>query len=82
GDDIAAVNRERVKWSALKGGRLAAAARPARVVTLAISDVPGAAAETIGSGPTVGGDVLRVIADGMTAVRGVVARAEDLGLVA
>ncbi len=39
--------------SAIKGGRLAAAAAPARVVTLAISDVPGDDPATIGSGPTV-----------------------------
>jgi hydroxypyruvate reductase len=39
--------------SAIKGGRLAAAAAPARVVTLAISDVPGDDPAVIGSGPTV-----------------------------
>lgn len=82
GRDITAINQERITWSALKGGGLAAAARPARVVTLAISDVPGAAPETIGSGPTMGGDVLRVIADGTTAVHGAVARAAELGFAA
>jgi hydroxypyruvate reductase len=39
--------------SRIKGGRLAAACAPARVVTLAISDVPGDDPGTIGSGPTV-----------------------------
>ena len=39
--------------SRLKGGRLAARAAPARVVTLAISDVPGDDPAVIGSGPTV-----------------------------
>jgi hydroxypyruvate reductase len=39
--------------SAIKGGRLAAAAAPARVVTLAISDVPGDDPAVIASGPTV-----------------------------
>jgi glycerate-2-kinase len=39
--------------SAVKGGRLAAAAHPARVVTLAISDVPGDDPAVIASGPTV-----------------------------
>ena len=39
--------------SAIKGGRLAARARPAKVVTLAISDVPGDDPAVIGSGPTV-----------------------------
>ena len=39
--------------SAIKGGKLAAAAMPARVVTLAISDVPGDDPADIASGPTV-----------------------------
>src|SRR5262249_9486530 len=39
--------------SAIKGGRLAAAAAPARVVTLLISDVPGDDPSVIGSGPTI-----------------------------
>jgi hydroxypyruvate reductase len=38
--------------SSFKGGRLALAARPARLATLAISDVLGDAPEDIGSGPT------------------------------
>src|SRR5690606_9244277 len=37
----------------IKGGRLTERARPARVVTLAISDVPGDDPAVIGSGPTV-----------------------------
>ena len=47
------MNAVRKHLSAIKGGRLAAAAAPARVVTLAISDVPGDDPATIGSGPTV-----------------------------
>jgi hydroxypyruvate reductase len=39
--------------SRIKGGRLARRAQPARVVTLAISDVPGDDPAVIGSGPTV-----------------------------
>jgi len=39
--------------SRIKGGRLAACARRARLVTLAISDVPGDDPAVIGSGPTV-----------------------------
>ncbi|MCB2054326.1 MAG: DUF4147 domain-containing protein, partial [Geminicoccaceae bacterium] len=39
--------------SAIKGGRLAAAAAPARLVTLTISDVPGDDPAVIASGPTV-----------------------------
>jgi glycerate 2-kinase len=38
--------------SRIKGGRLAAAARPARVVTLVISDIPGDDPAAIASGPT------------------------------
>ncbi len=38
--------------SAIKGGRLAVAAAPAQVVTLAISDVPGDDVSVIASGPT------------------------------
>lgn len=66
-DDLIAVNREllrsgaaigemnciRKHLSAFSGGRLAAAAHPARVVTLAISDVPGDDPAVIASGPTV-----------------------------
>lgn len=65
--DLIAVNREllrsgapigemnciRKHLSAFSGGRLAAAAHPARVLTLAISDVPGDDPAVIASGPTV-----------------------------
>jgi hydroxypyruvate reductase len=53
GANIAEMNCVRKHLSAIKGGRLAAAAAPARVVTLAISDVPGDDPAVIGSGPTV-----------------------------
>jgi len=49
-DDINCVRRH---VSAIKGGRLARACQPARVITYAISDVPGDHAHTIASGPTV-----------------------------
>ncbi len=66
-EDLAAVNRAllasgapigemnciRKHLSAFSGGRLAVAAHPARVVTLAISDVPGDDPAVIASGPTV-----------------------------
>jgi glycerate 2-kinase len=48
------INCVRKHLSAIKGGRLAAAAYPARVVTLAISDVAGDDASVIASGPTSG----------------------------
>jgi hydroxypyruvate reductase len=53
GATIHEINTVRKHLSRIKGGRLARAAAPARVVTLAISDVPGDAPDTIGSGPTV-----------------------------
>ena len=53
GARISEINCVRRHLSAIKGGRLAGAAFPARIVTLAISDVPGDDPATIGSGPTV-----------------------------
>ena len=53
GASIHEINCVRKHLSAIKGGRLAAVAWPARVVTLAISDVPGDDPATIASGPTV-----------------------------
>jgi glycerate 2-kinase len=53
GANISEMNCVRKHLSAIKGGRLAGAARPARVVTLAISDVPGDDPAVIASGPTV-----------------------------
>jgi hydroxypyruvate reductase len=53
GANISEMNCVRKHLSAIKGGRLAAAARPAQVVTLAISDVPGDDPAVIASGPTV-----------------------------
>jgi hydroxypyruvate reductase len=50
---ISEMNKVRRRLSALKGGGLAIAAQPARVVTLAISDVPGDQPADIASGPTV-----------------------------
>lgn len=52
GAPIAEMNCLRKHLSAVKGGRLAAVAAPAHVVTLAISDVPGDDPAVIGSGPT------------------------------
>ena len=53
GANITEMNCVRKHLSAIKGGRLAASAAPARVLTLAISDVPGDDPAVIGSGPTV-----------------------------
>jgi hydroxypyruvate reductase len=53
GATILEMNTVRKHLSGIKGGRLAAAAAPARVLTLAISDVPGDDPAVIASGPTV-----------------------------
>jgi glycerate 2-kinase len=53
GASIEEINCVRKHLSAIKGGRLAVAAYPARVVTLLISDVPGDDPSVIASGPTV-----------------------------
>ena len=54
GATISEMNCLRRHLSAIKGGRLAAACHPARVLTLLISDVPGDDPINIASGPTVG----------------------------
>lgn len=54
GAPISAMNCVRKHVSLIKGGGLAAATHPARLITLAISDVPGDSPDAIGSGPTVG----------------------------
>ena len=66
GAPIGAMNMIRKSLSSIKGGRLAAAAAPARLVTYLISDVPGDDPALIGSGPTMPDlsdfeDVLRLL---------------------
>lgn len=53
GASISEMNMVRKHLSRIKGGRLAQACHPARVVTLLISDVPGDDPSVIASGPTV-----------------------------
>ena len=53
GAPIGEMNLVRKSLSAIKGGRLAAAASPAQLVTYLISDVPGDDPSSIGSGPTI-----------------------------
>lgn len=53
GANIGEINCVRKHLSRIKGGRLARRAYPAKMVTLAISDVPGDDPAVIGSGPTV-----------------------------
>ncbi len=66
GAPIGQMNTVRRHLSAIKGGRLAAAAHPAQVVTWLISDIPGDVATQIASGPTLPdrstpADALRVL---------------------
>lgn len=53
GAPIAAMNTVRKHLSTIKGGRLALAAHPARVVSLVVSDIPGDNPSFVASGPTV-----------------------------
>jgi glycerate 2-kinase len=53
GAAIGEINSVRKHLSSIKGGRLARACRPARLLTYAISDVPGDDPAVIASGPTV-----------------------------
>lgn len=59
GAPISAMNAIRKQVSRIKGGRLAAAAHPARVVSLVVSDVPGDDPAQVASGPTVPDRVTR-----------------------
>ncbi|HDR2890803.1 TPA: glycerate kinase [Enterobacter asburiae] len=66
GATIQEMNTVRKQLSDIKGGRLALAAQPARVITLIISDVPGDDPQSIASGPTVadtstGGEALEIV---------------------
>ncbi|MFH1803952.1 MAG: glycerate kinase [Pseudomonadota bacterium] len=54
GATIAEMNCVRKHLSSIKGGRLAAACAPAKMITYLVSDVPGDAPTIIASGPTVG----------------------------
>jgi hydroxypyruvate reductase len=67
GATISEMNCVRRHLSAIKGGRLARACHPARLVTLLISDIPGDDPADIGSGPTIAdpttcADALAIIA--------------------
>jgi glycerate 2-kinase len=67
GAPIAAMNTIRKHISTIKGGRLAAAAYPAKVVSLVVSDIPGDDPALVASGPTIPGEGSR--ADALNFVR-------------
>lgn len=56
GAPIDDMNNIRKHVSTIKGGRLALAAHPARVVSLIVSDIPGDIAAQVASGPTIASD--------------------------
>lgn len=57
GAPISAMNAIRKHVSRIKGGRLAAAAYPAKVVSFVVSDIPGDVLSLVSSGPTISDDV-------------------------
>jgi hydroxypyruvate reductase len=57
GATISEINTVRVHLSRIKGGKLAAAAAPARLLTLIISDVPGDDPAAVASGPTIASSI-------------------------
>jgi hydroxypyruvate reductase len=67
GAPISVMNAIRKQVSGIKGGRLAAACHPARVVSLVVSDVPGDDPAQVASGPTVPDTVTRTQARAMAA---------------
>lgn len=67
GAPISVMNAIRKQVSGIKGGRLAAACHPARVVSLVVSDVPGDDPAQVASGPTVPDAVTRAQARAMVA---------------
>ncbi len=73
GAPIEEVNAVRKHLSAFKGGRLAEAAAPARLVTLVLSDVVGSPLDAIASGPTVPDPTTYGDALGVLTLRGLVA---------
>ncbi|WP_323768938.1 glycerate kinase [Antarctobacter sp.] len=71
GAPIGVMNAIRKHVSTIKGGRLAAAAFPARVVSLVVSDVPGDDPAQVASGPTVPDKVTRLDALAMIEARNI-----------
>lgn len=72
GAPIGVMNAIRKHASRIKGGRLAAAAWPARVVSLVVSDVPGDEACQVASGPTVPDALSLTEVQAMVAARSIV----------
>ncbi len=71
GAPISVMNAIRKHVSGIKGGRLAAACHPARVVSLIVSDVPGDDPAQVASGPTVPDGVTLAQAQAMVQAWGI-----------
>jgi len=71
GAPISVMNAIRKQVSGIKGGRLAAACHPAKVVTLVVSDVPGDDPAQVASGPTIPDATDRVQARGLVKTWGI-----------
>ncbi|MCC5974810.1 MAG: glycerate kinase [Rubellimicrobium sp.] len=71
GAPIGVMNAIRRQVSGIKGGRLALAAHPARVVTLVVSDVPGDDPAEVASGPTLPGRLTLEETRALIAARGI-----------
>jgi glycerate 2-kinase len=71
GAPIGVMNAIRKELSAVKGGRLAALAAPARVATLVVSDIPGDDPALVASGPTIPSPSTRAEARRLVALYGI-----------
>ena len=71
GAPIGVMNAIRNQLSRVKGGRLAALASPARLVTLVVSDVPGDDPSVVASGPTIPQAVTRAEARELVRIYGI-----------
>lgn len=86
GAPIHEINAARRKMSAVKGGQLAAACAPAKVITLIISDVPGNDPSVVASGPTVADTTgardedVRILATSDDALQAAALSALELGI--
>ncbi|MDE2385116.1 MAG: glycerate kinase [Alphaproteobacteria bacterium] len=72
GAPISAMNAIRKQFSRIKGGRLAQAASPARVVTFVVSDIPGDVLPLVASGPTLPDETTKADAEAALANHNIV----------
>ncbi len=82
GASIDEINTVRKRLSRIKGGRLALAAWPAPILTLAVSDVPGDEPSIIASGPTIADASTNADARAVIARHGIVLPASATSLLA